>query len=123
MQSILPAMEIEVDRNDSYTELVERAAEAFSLSEKPGQMLMLFKMNGSTIPNSSLTVKEKKREWTLGNYLLATKKSPAQTKLGVGYLSNTAFDSSSEEEVKTIIFRLLYQKYIIVFLNCRPNHL
>ena len=33
MQSTLPAMEIEVDRNDSYAELVNRAAEAFNLSE------------------------------------------------------------------------------------------
>ena len=36
MQSTLPAMKIEVDRNDSYAELVNRAAEAFNLSEKPG---------------------------------------------------------------------------------------
>ena len=89
-----PYAEVEAERSDCYSEVVRRAAEQFDLSPRKGKILSLFRPNGAAVMDKELQVRGKKVPWTLGNYMLATKRSPAQTKLGIGYLPVTAFHPS-----------------------------
>ena len=45
----------------------------------------LFKLNGVMILNKPVKVKRKSKPWTIGRYLLLTKKSSYIAKLGIGY--------------------------------------
>ena len=62
-------VEIEADRNDSYSELVDRAVEALKLPD--GKNFTLYKYNTARIPDTDLNVKGSRKKWSLGNYLLA----------------------------------------------------
>ncbi len=87
-------VEIEADRGDSYDELLQRAATTFKLLPRANKLLTLFRGNGVAVIDQMLQVRSKKVPWTLGNYLQVTKRSPAQTKLGVGYLPKTTFGNT-----------------------------
>ena len=79
-----PYVEMEADRNDCYNEVVtEQVIGSTSLQRKVThtQSLSLFRANGVVVKDHELQLKGRKLPWTLGNYLLTTKRSHAQTKL------------------------------------------
>lgn len=75
--------EVQLARDDTYLAVVAMAAGALKLKDLGA--LSLFRQNGTVILNGSLTVKGARKPWTIGNYLLAIKKSAHQIKLGVGH--------------------------------------
>jgi len=81
-------IEINAYRGDSYSVIARKAAKKCQLTQVAGNLsLALFKLNGALILDEEVTINGKTRPWTLGNYLLLMKKSPANIKLGVGYRS------------------------------------
>lgn len=73
------AIEVVAGRDDTYTEVVEKACAAFNLQkEKDDHRLSLFTPRGAVIVKSN--------GWTLGGYLKQTHRSSAQTNLGIGYV-------------------------------------
>ena len=89
-------------RSDSYLVFARKPAQICRLAAEPGLDLCLFKLNGARILNEPITVRGRStstvRPWTLGNYLLLMKKSPALCKIGVAYalpLHSTSDDSVS----------------------------
>ena len=94
-------IEMEASRDDSY-ETLSRAADALHIGSTRTKMC-LYKPSTVCIGNMELTVKSVKKKWTLGNYLLAVKKSPAQIKFGVGYLQG-----EEGEDVKHVCTCMYY---------------
>jgi len=94
-----PVVEIEAQRTDSYRGAAERAANILKIHPVPGKSFALYKYSGIAI-SDDLTVRDEKKKWTLGTYLLACKKSPSQIKLGIGYLSDD--DHSSPERMRYV---------------------
>ena len=72
---------------DTYQEFLEKAARVCNLPTKTREKeLTLFKPgSGYTIPTASLTIRDKQREWALGNYFAIVKEKPSKVRLGVGY--------------------------------------
>ena len=99
-----PPIAVDVGRSYSYSKTMQAGKSALGLARKAGKTLNLFKVNGTALQDTSLTVNDKKLQWTLGNFLLKNKRSPAQTKLGIGYLCDSAFeDDDSEGKVNSIV--------------------
>ena len=90
-----PFVEMEANKSDNYTTFAKKAAIKCRLSEEKGKLLSLFKLNGARVLDESVTMKEKLKPWTLGNYLLLMKKSPSNVKLGVGYFTPPPEDVTS----------------------------
>ena len=80
-----PFIEVRVGKADSYD---RKAAHSCRLKKQHGKKICLFKLNGAMILNEPLKIKKKNKPWTIGNYLLLTKKSASTTKLGVSYADN-----------------------------------
>ena len=59
-----------------------------------GQKLALFKMGGVQIMNEDIMVKQEKRKWNIGNYLLMSKKSAGNIKIGVGHTASESDEVS-----------------------------
>lgn len=95
-------MEIEAQRSDSYHDLAQRASNALIVHLVPGQTVAVYKYSGVEIAENYLTVKGQKKKWTLGNYLLACKKSPSQMKFGIGFPSHHEHSSHEDDEVNNV---------------------
>ena len=83
-----PFIEVRVGKADGYEMFARKAAHSCRLKKQNGKNICLFKLNGAMILNEPLKIKKKNKPWTIGNYLLLTKKSASTTKLGVGYADN-----------------------------------
>ena len=91
-------IEIEAQRSDIYNVFAEKAAIALHMSPLPMAKLTLFKVNnGAAISSEPVSIKGKKKPWTLGNYLLLLKKNPVNVKIGCGYM----FEEPSSDESST----------------------
>lgn len=100
-RSSCPYIKVEANRCDSYRTFAEKAARKCRLLYKEEKELALFKLNGARILNEPIHVKNRNgkssvRPWTLGNYLLLMKKSPAVCKIGVAYADYLRATSSDE---------------------------
>ena len=73
--------EVQLSRDDCYLSVVTVAAVSLKVKDRG---LTLFRQNGTVIQNCELSVKGNRKPWTIGNYLLAIKKSPHQIKFGLG---------------------------------------
>ena len=91
-------MEIEANRSASYENFTALAAKKLNLLSM-GYKHMLFKCNGARILDEPLTIREKKREWTLSTYLQLLKKNPNTVVIGVGSIECDEVTTSSDEEV------------------------
>ena len=89
-------VEMKAYRSDSYASFVKRAADKLNLRIEKNKILSLFKLNGARVLDEDIVVKCRQKPWTLGNYLLLMKKSPATTKMGIGYLACSDTSSSSK---------------------------
>lgn len=110
-----PFIEVEAARSDDYMTFAWKAADCCQLGGNSlGTGLSLFKMNGARILNRVVTVKGNKKPWTLGNYLLMMKKSPASVKIGVGYVDESS--TSSEDNVRRYVVSVWPLFIIIIIL-------
>lgn len=90
-----PYIEIKAQKSDDYDTFCKKAAKACKLKGKGYKELCLFKMNGAQILNEPIgTSTGKQKKWTIGTYLVAIKRAPANVKIGIGYMK-----SQSKEEV------------------------
>lgn len=98
-------IEITARRKDDYVTFCKKAAKACKLVEKGSRELCLFKMNGAQIPNAPMKTATagKQKGWTLGTYLSAVKRAPANVKIGIGYIKSHAY----EEEVSMYVYRVV----------------
>lgn len=99
-------IEIEACRSDTYDRLLRKAIKKCKLSARSGMSPSLFRMNGTRLLNESLVIKGKEKEWTLGSYLQALKKSPHSVKLGVAFVSEPLLSSSSNSQVLKLVILL-----------------
>ena len=73
------AVELMLDRDDSYDELLDKAREVLNMPEVPhGHFVTLLSSGGAVIP--------KRVGWTVGGYLRQMHKGPAQARLGLGVM-------------------------------------
>lgn len=93
-----PFVEIGAYRSDNYSTFVKRAAKKLQLQGKPQKILSLFKLNVARVLDEEVTIKDKTKPWTLGNYLLVMRKSPNVVKLGIGYVTYSDSSSSPSSE-------------------------
>lgn len=77
-------MEVTLEANDPYEVVAEQAAITLSMEEEDGE-LMIFRADGTMVPNVDVEVGSVKKQWTLDRYLHSQGKSSQQLKLGVGY--------------------------------------
>ena len=80
-----PFMEVKAGKADGYEIFARKAARSCNLKRQHGKKICLFKLNGAMILDEPLKLKTKRKPWTIGGYLLITKKSANCTKLGVSY--------------------------------------
>ena len=59
--------------------------------------------------------KGKEKEWTLGSYLQALKKSPHSVKLGVAFVSDTSLSDSSSSDSQVLKLVFFYYYYISTY--------
>ena len=57
------------------------------MQAQSGKTLHLFKLSGARILNEQVSVNEKNRPWTVGNYLAMLRKGAASVKMGVGSIA------------------------------------
>ena len=96
---------MEASREDDYLTLAQKAALKCEMPCRRGKLLSLFKSNGARILNEDITIKGKKKPWSLGRYLQLLKKAPHNTKIGIGYVPNDCDDLESSDQVRhTYIF-------------------
>ena len=81
--------------DDNYFTFSEKAAECCNLQGLGTATKLSFKMNGARIVDRPVSVKGKKKPWTMGSYLLMMK-SPSAVKIGVGYISEPSSNSSDD---------------------------
>ena len=83
-------LEIEASRDDDYYEFSSKAATALGIKVPScrRKILTLFRITGAVVLNQNLVVDGRRKEWSLGNYLLKVKKAPSQVKFGVAYRAN-----------------------------------
>ena len=77
-------MEITVDGDSCYEAIAKEAAKMLDL-EKEGTALLLFRVDGTIVPNKEVDVNGASRRWTIERYLSSQGKTAQQLKLGVGY--------------------------------------
>lgn len=95
-----PLVEVEAYRTDSYKAFVDKAARKCHLVPRKNKVISLFKLNGARVLDEPITVKNKVKQWTLGNYLLLMRKSPNSVKMGIGYVVDSNMSSSNSEQVR-----------------------
>ena len=88
-------MEIQADRSNSYTDVIDQARREFLMQPSEGKKIILFRHTGAVISDAPVSIKGKEKKWSLGCYLLASKKSPSQVKFGIGEL--TTYHGRDEE--------------------------
>ena len=101
-----PHIEVDASRCDGYRRFAENAARKCKVPYEENKELCLFKLNGARILDELIHVKNKNgkicaRPWTIGNYLLRMKKSPAACKIGVAYadyLTGSSSESAGETD-------------------------
>ena len=89
-RGLSPLIEMEARRKDDYVTFAKKAACRCKLGDGTAdQELSLFKMNGARIVNDGVTVRGKKKPWTIGNYLLMMKKSASSVKIAWSGIRST----------------------------------
>ena len=79
-------MEVMLDVNSEYETVVKHAAATLNVDEEEGPIeLLLFRVDGTVIPNNDLDIDGCSKKWTLGRYMKSQVKTPSQLKLSVGY--------------------------------------
>ena len=72
--------------DSDYEAAVEQAAATLDLEEEEGSAeLLLFRVDGTVIPNTDVDVGGFIQSWTLERYLRSQEKTAVLMKLGVGY--------------------------------------
>lgn len=81
--------EVRMSRNYSYEDFLAAADEALEIEvdtlEEEDPELLLFRTDGTIVPNRPILYGNTEQPWTLDAYLKSMKKTAAQVKLGVGY--------------------------------------
>ena len=79
-------VEVVLDGESDYDEVVQQAATTLNLEDEDGcTELLLFRVDGTVIPNNEVDIGGFTRSWTLQRYLKSLGKTAAQMKLGVGF--------------------------------------
>ena len=78
-------MEVMLDGDSTYEDVVQLAAETMSLEKDEDSTELLFRADGTMVPNIDVSVGGFSQRWTLQRYLKSLGKTAAQMKLGVGY--------------------------------------
>ncbi len=82
-------VELRLWASDSYADVVEKAQEAIDVDgsdDEEGQVLPLWRVNGSRILDTPIDTDDGHRvPWTIGGYLSQAYKKSVHSKLGIGY--------------------------------------
>ncbi len=93
---------MECQRNNTYSELLCKAAAKIEIPFREGYFVFLIKVAGSLIKDEDITINGVNKPWSLGRYLQLLKKSPSSLKIGL------AVEDSSSQMTELVIVIVTY---------------